>query len=114
AALQPLTFGAHFVDAENRGILDIVMTNGHVNSLVEVVDTTTSYRQSAQILRNGGSGRFTDVSSAGGPDLLRKIVGRGIAVADYDGDGRLDPLIVDDERAPLLLHNESPAGNHWM
>jgi hypothetical protein len=112
--LRPLAFGAAFVDTENRGLLDIIFTNGHVQSLVERVDPSTSYRQSAQLLRNTGDGRFVDASAEAGPDFTRKIVGRGIAIGDYDGDGLLDLLVVDDEGKPLLLHNESRAGNHWV
>jgi hypothetical protein len=114
ASLLPLTFGANFVDIDNDGWLDIVLVNGHVDSLAERVDTTTSYLQKAQLFRNLGNGRFTDVSAAAGPDFTRKIVGRGIALGDYDGDGRQDLLIVDDEGAPLLLHNQSDADNHWI
>jgi hypothetical protein len=113
-SLRPLAFGAAFIDYDNDGLLDIVFTNGHVQSLVEKVDSTTSYKQSTQLFHNLGKGRFTDVSAEAGPDFLRKIVGRGIAVGDYDGDGRPDLLVVDEEGAPLLLHNESASHHHWL
>ncbi|HLK57452.1 MAG TPA: CRTAC1 family protein [Chthonomonadaceae bacterium] len=114
ASLRPLTFGAVFLDYDNDGLLDIAFTNGHVQSRVEQVERENSYRQSAQLFRNVGGGRFTDLSAETGPDFTRKIVGRGIAVGDYDGDGRLDLLVVDDEGAPLLLHNESRTPSHWL
>ncbi len=114
ASALPLSFGAAFVDSANEGLLDIVFTNGHVFSEVEKGDRTTSYLQSAQLFRNLGNGRFADISAEAGPDFTQKIVGRGIAVGDYDGDGRQDLLIVNDEGAPLLLHNENPAPNHWL
>ncbi len=112
ASLLSLSFGAAFVDTTNNGRLDIVLTNGHVRSEVEKTDRTESYAQSAQLFRNLGNGHFS-VADAG-IDFARRIVGRGIAIGDYDGDGRQDLLIVNDEGAPLLLHNESPAGNHWL
>jgi hypothetical protein len=114
ATLLPLAFGACFVDVNNDGLLDVVFTNGHVQSEAERVDRSTSYLQSSQLFRNLGGGRFAEISAAAGPDFARKIVGRGIAVGDYDTDGRPDLLIVDDEGAPLLLHNEDSAGNHWL
>jgi enediyne biosynthesis protein E4 len=113
ASLLPLTFGANFVDYDNDGRLDIVLANGHVDSQAERVDATTTYQQSAQLFHNGGDGRFADASIQAGQDFTRKIVGRGIAVADYDGDGREDLLITNEEGAPLLLHNEA-AGGHWI
>lgn len=111
ATLRPLAFGAAFVDADNDGWADVALTNGHVASQVELTDTGQSYAQPTQLLRNV-AGRFVDVSAGAGIDFSRKIVGRGIAVGDYDHDGREDLLIVDDEGKPLLLHNRSANANH--
>jgi hypothetical protein len=44
----------------------------------------------------------------------KQIVGRAVAFGDYDNDGNVDALIVDSEGAPILLHNESDTGNHWL
>jgi hypothetical protein len=113
-SITELAFGASFVDVDNDGLLDIVFTNGHVQSEVEKVDSTTSYFQSSQLYHNLGGGKFTDMTAQAGPDMASKIVGRGLAVGDYDGDGRQDLLIVNDEGAPMLLHNESRDHNHWL
>jgi hypothetical protein len=111
--VKPLAFSMAFVDADNDGWPDLAVTNGHVLAEIDKTDRGQSFPQPSQILRNVG-GRFEDVSSGAGPDITRPIVGRGLAVGDYDGDGREDLLIVDDEGAPLLLHNDSPPGNHWI
>lgn len=113
ATVRSLAFGATFVDADNDGWLDIVTTNGHVLSQVELTDRGQTYAQATQILHNV-HGRYTDISADAGADIRRKIVGRGIAVGDYDGDGQEDLLIVDDEGRPLLLHNDSPPTGHWI
>ncbi len=113
-SLLSLTFGASFIDIDNDGLLDIVLANGHVDSMAERVDSTMSYFQNLQLFHNRGDGRFADISAKSGHDFTRKIVGRGLAVGDYDGDGREDLLIVDDEGAPLLLHNQTAAKDHWL
>ena len=91
-----------------------MFANGHVLSEIDRADPTMTYLQSTQIFRNQGGGRFADISAQAGPDVRRKIVGRGIAIGDFNADGRLDLLIVDDEGAPLLLRNDDRSGNHWL
>jgi hypothetical protein len=39
---------------------------------------------------------------------------RGLAVGDYDNDGRLDVLIGNNGGAPVLLKNNTGQGNHWV
>ena len=46
--------------------------------------------------------------------MARPIVGRGLAIGDYDNDGRVDILIVDSEGEPLLLHNETANAGNWI
>lgn len=113
ASYRPLAFGASFVDVENDGWLDVVFTNGHVFSQVEQVIAGATYPQSTLLLKNT-AGKFTDATASAGPDFARKIVGRGIARGDFDEDGRLDLLAVDDEGAPLLLRNEAREAGHWL
>ncbi len=114
ASLRQLTFGAGFIDYDNDGLLDIIFTNGHVQSQIHLVDPTQTYRQSLQLFHNKDGSRFQDISAAAGPAFQRRIVGRGLAIGDYDNDGRLDILAVDEEGHALLLHNECENGNHWI
>jgi len=114
ATKQSLAFGVKWVDVDNDGFLDLMIANGHVEDNIHDIDPRTNYRQPLQLLRNESGRRFTDISSALTGPALRPIVGRGLAVGDYDNDGRVDALVVDSEGAPLLLHNETkPAGN-WL
>ena len=110
-SFSSLTFSAELMDIDNDGLLDIFLLNGGVHSLVDKADTALSYRQPSNLFRNLGNGHFADLSALAGPDVSRKIVGRGAAAGDYDGDGRLDLLVVDAEGVPMLLHNEGH-GNH--
>ena len=112
--LKVLTFGAKWFDYDNDGWPDLVMANGHVRDNAAEIDAHATYRQPSQLFHNEGGQRFSEVDRTAGADWGRKIVGRGLAVGDYDNDGRVDVLIVDSEGAPLLLHNESHNTGHWL
>lgn len=62
---------------------------------------------------NLGGGSFADISTVSGIDLADD--GRGVAVVDWDQDGRQD-LWVSARTAPRirLLHNEVPAAGHYL
>jgi hypothetical protein len=111
-ALPRVGFGTKLADFDNDGFLDLIMVGGHVVDTAGRVYADAPYAQPS-LLYLGGPERFAEATARGGPALLRPIVGRGLAVGDFDNDGRLDVLAVDLEGAPLLLHNEADAG-HWL
>ncbi len=114
--MQYVTFGAAFLDSNNNGWLDIVLSNGHVQDNIHKIDPALTYREPSLFLTNSGVGPifYHDTSNKTGFDKLPRIVGRGLAIGDYDNDGRQDVLIVDSEGSPLLLHNETGVAGHWL
>ncbi len=115
ATLTNLAFGTKFLDADNDGWLDILIANGHVDDNVAAITPDMRYRQPMQFLHNEGGAepQFTDGSKNAGLDKLPAIVGRGLAIGDFDNDGRIDALVVDSEGSPLLLHNVTQHAGHW-
>ena len=101
-----LGWGAAFVDYDNDGWPDIFMVNGHVYPDVK----TGEYRQRRILYRNGGAAKFSDMSSEAGEAVMHKASSRGLAVGDYDNDGRPDLLISNMNERLSLLHNTLHAG----
>ena len=109
----PLGFGTKMFDADNDGDLDIYVTNGHVIDNIAMYQPALTYAQKDLFYENLG-GRFRDVSDRSGPALQVARVGRGLAVADFDNDGKLDVVIANLGRAPVLLRNQGVLHNNWI
>lgn len=114
----PLKFGLFFFDYDLDGRLDLLTTNGHLESDIGLTQASETYAQASQLFWNSGRpGRelfqLVDAGKAG-PDLFRPIVGRGSTYADVDGDGDLDVLLTANGGSPHLYRNEGGNGNHWL
>ena len=60
----------------------------------------------SRLLRNDGTGRFTDVTMDVAPGLSEAGMITSAAWVDYDGDGRLDLAVVGEWTPVLLFHQE--------
>ncbi len=109
-----VAFGVKWLDYDNDGWLDLMLANGHVQDNIADVDKSASYREPTQLFHSVGGKSLEDVSAQAGPALQKALVGRGLAIGDYDNDGRVDVLVVDSEGTPLLLHNETGSAGHWL
>ena len=115
ASRLALTFGLFFFDYDLDGRLDLFQANGHLETEINVVQSSQTYAQTAQLFWNCGTacrGRFVTVTATG--DLATPMVGRGAAYADIDNDGDLDIVVVQNGRRAVLFRNEQSLGHHWL
>jgi enediyne biosynthesis protein E4 len=111
ATRQFLGFGLAALDANNDGRLDLVEANGHVSDY----RPSFPYEMRAQLLLGDASGHFRDVSEQAGACWQVPRLGRGLAVADIDNNGRMDVLIAGQGAPLVLFHNQAaPAAGHFL
>ena len=113
-ATRPLSgWGLKFFDYDNDGLVDLFLANGHPDDMVENYSTQVKYREPLLLFHNDGR-RLVNVSAAAGPVFSRAFPARGLAVGDFDNDGRVDVLVSNNGDAPILLRNRAGADHHWL
>ena len=109
-----LSWGVCFMDFDNDGWADILITNGHVYPEVGETLIESGYRERKELYKNLRNGRFIDVSLDAGPGINELVSGRGCAVGDYNNDGVLDVLVNCTNDYPQLLRGTSTLNNNWI
>ena len=113
-SLKFLAFGCEFLDYDADGWADLFVGNGHVAIHAHTMAPGITYRERKQLFHNVG-GRFEEIMKASElGDLAVETVARGVAVGDYDDDGRVDALVNNNGGAAQLFHNEDPSSRHWV
>lgn len=129
-------WGAKFLDADNDGWLDLYAVNGFVSAgendymeqllefiFMEEVDLTDAslwppmgnssmagYEHNVFLHRKPGG--YRPMGEEAGVDHVAD--GRGVAVADFDRDGRMDMVVSNLGAPPLLYRNVTSEPGHWI
>ena len=114
ASLLSLTFGCFFFDVDLDGWPDIFAVNGHVNDLVERVQSRVTHAQRPQLFLNDAQGGFEEAAADDGTALATPLVGRGAAYADIDNDGDLDVVVTANGGSARILRNDGGNANHLL
>jgi ASPIC and UnbV/FG-GAP-like repeat len=130
-------WGAKFADFDNDGWEDLFVADGlrsageknyipvllemivtpnidftDVNNWPDIGNMSWSGHQRKKLFRNLGNSVFKEMAAEAGVD--NDLDGRGVAVADFDNDGRLDVYQTNANQPALLYHNTTPAAGHWL
>ena len=106
-------WGLKFFDYDNDGNIDLLLANGHPDDMIEMYSEKVRYKEPLLLFHNDGE-RLRNVSDQAGPVFSKVFPARGLAIGDFNNDGRIDVLIGNNGGPPVLLRNNSGADNHWL
>ncbi|MEQ1727058.1 MAG: CRTAC1 family protein [Vicinamibacterales bacterium] len=129
-------WAAKFGDYDNDGLLDIFVVNGlrsagpdnYIPVVVDLItrpgvdftdvrgwpnigNMTWSGYQKKKLYRNLDGSSFKEISNQAGVDNDKD--GRGLAIADFDNDGRLDIYQANADQPSIFYRNQSTDTGHW-
>jgi hypothetical protein len=108
-----LGWGCEFLDYDLDGRQDVVVANGHIQEEIARLVPGLTYAQPKSLYRNLGDGLFRSLPDGIG-DLAVPTVARGLAVGDYNNDGRPDLLVNNQNGAAQLLRNQGTGTAHSL
>jgi hypothetical protein len=97
-------------------LLETIITPGidfsDLDSYPDIGERTWSGYQKQRLFRNLGDGTFREMAEEAG--VATDLDGRGIGVADFDSDGRLDLYQSNQRRESLLFRNVTESAGRWV
>ena len=108
-ALPVVGWGTEFLDFDSDGWLDLIAANGSTFETEQAPKHLVP--QLPFLLWNRHAEYFHDLAPLS-PPLAKPHVSRGLAISDYDNDGDLDVVVVNQGEGVQLLRNDTVQG-HW-
>ena len=111
---QYVSWSAGIVDLDNDGHPDIFWVTGNVYAEIERINPKFPYKGPCVLFRNKGDGTFARMGDEAGAALNARHVSRGCAFGDFDNDGDIDIVIMNQNEPPTLLRNDASKENRWL
>jgi len=109
-----ICWGIGVVDLDNDGFPDVFYCTGSIYPEVEKSVPQYPMKTPRVVFRNLGNGKFEELSDEAGPGVVAKHSSRGCAFGDFDNDGDIDIVIINQNEPPSLLRNDLNGGKSWL
>lgn len=103
-------FGLAFADLDADGRVEIFSSEGQLESAVNSFGEARNFARAPQVRWSGG----TTWHRAPLESAPRPRVTRGVATADFDGDGDVDVVFSQNNGPAVLLRNDQRLGAPWL
>jgi hypothetical protein len=107
-------WGLKYFDYDNDGAVDLLLANGHPDDMIGRYSKQVKYREPLLLFHQGANGKLTNVSEKAGPAFEEFFPARGLAIGDWDNDGAIDVVIMNNGGPPVLLKNNAAKDNNWL
>ena len=107
-------WGTGLEDLDNDGFPDIFVVTGSVYPEAQRQLPGYPHKTPRFIYRNLGDGKFEQLIEEAGPGISAPHASRGVAFGDFDNDGDVDILVMNQNEPPSLLRNDVTGKNHWL
>jgi hypothetical protein len=107
-------WGLRFLDYDNDGWPDLILSNGHPDDAVETRNAGIGYRQPILLMRNLAGAKMDNAGAKAGPAFTKKYSARGLAVGDLNNDGYPDVVFAENGGPVHVLMNTASCGNNWV
>lgn len=109
-----VSWGVGAVDLDNSGSPDLLWVTGSIYPEADGKLPQLPYKTPRVLFRNLGGGKFEQLQTEGGPGISAAHSSRGCAFGDFDNDGDIDAVVVNQNEPPSLLRNDVSGGHHWI
>ncbi|MEL6109186.1 MAG: FG-GAP-like repeat-containing protein [Planctomycetota bacterium] len=111
STVSKVGFGTQAFDYDNNSTMDLIIGNGHIEDLR---DQGKPFSMRTQILSRTPEG-FSLANIQGDPTYWDSThLARGVAITDWNRDGRVDAVVSDLTHSVALLENQTEPVGHWL
>jgi hypothetical protein len=109
-----VSWGIGITDLDNDGNPDVFWVTGGMYPEVDKKLPDSPRKTPRVVFRNLGKGKFEELIGQAGQGVEANHCSRGAAFGDFDNDGDMDILIVNQNEPPSLLRNDVTGDHHWI